>query len=53
MDLGERLNALRFLIRDRDRQFPAAFDAVFAVDGAERLLTPIRRLVRTRSASGS
>jgi putative transposase len=40
MDLGERLETLRFLSRDRDRKFPAAFDAVFTADGIERLLTP-------------
>ncbi|MHB2024792.1 MAG: hypothetical protein ACYCO3_15980 [Mycobacteriales bacterium] len=41
IDLGERVESLRFLIRDRDRKFPTAFDALFAADGVETLLSPI------------
>ena len=41
MNLGERGNRFRFLIRDRDSKFTAAFDAVFA--GADI------RIIRTRS----
>jgi putative transposase len=35
------VETLRFLIRDRDRKFPAAFDSVFAADGIETILTLI------------
>ena len=42
MDLGDRAERLRFLIRDRDSKFTAAFDAVFADAGIRILRCPVR-----------
>jgi putative transposase len=42
MDLGERADRLRFLVRDRDTKFTAAFDAVFTAAGIDVLRTPPR-----------
>ncbi len=42
MNLDERGNRIRFLIRDRDTKFTAAFDAVFTAAGIEVLKIPPR-----------
>jgi putative transposase len=42
MDLGDRTEAFRFLIRDRDARFTTAFDEIFASDGLKIMMTPPR-----------
>jgi putative transposase len=42
IDLGDRTDQFRFLIRDRDSKFTAAFDAVFAGADIRSIPAPVR-----------
>jgi transposase InsO family protein len=42
MELEDRVGRFRFLLRDRDAKFTAAFDSVVAAEGIQVLRTPVR-----------
>lgn len=42
MDLGARMDTLRFVIRDRDSKYTPAFDGVFEAEGIHVITTPPR-----------
>jgi putative transposase len=42
MDLDEQFASIKFLLRDRDTKFSAAFDTVFTAAGVQILRSPIR-----------
>lgn len=42
MDLGERAERVRFLVRDRDAKFTRSFDGVLTSLGARAIRTPVR-----------
>ena len=42
MNLADRANALKFLVRDRDNKFAGPFDEIFASRGIEVIKTPVR-----------
>ena len=52
MNLEDQADGVKFLIRDRDARFTAAFDAVFTAIGVRSSRHLSRRLVRTRSPKG-
>jgi putative transposase len=42
MELADGIGRCRFLVRDRDTKFTAAFDAVFTAEAIQVLRTPVR-----------
>ena len=52
MNLDGRADGLKFLIRDRDAKFTAAFDTVLTAVGVRIIKTPVRARGQTRSPIG-
>jgi len=49
MNLEEHADGLKFLIRDPDASFPAAFDAVFTAVGVRIIKAPVQAPCGTQS----
>ena len=49
MDLDQRAESIKFLLRDPDTKFTAAFDAVFTAVGIRIAPSPSKPRGRTRS----